>query len=281
MSCTLLCLWVQSISRDLWYLIRIVYWSICNKFDFTRPILFNADSKAYPIILVHGSNGNQTEWYSCEKYFKKYFSNNPVYAFSLDLAFNKYTGEQLFDKGCCCDNLTVKNISSSHDWSINTYAYNLSDRINWVLEKHHTNNYAMIGHSMGGLVLTRYYSSLRPEFRKNVIFMASISSPMNGAGLLSPKCMPKLLNKKRYYEMSPNSDFIININNTLVSKFSPLYTFGSNQDTHVSDKDSNAICSDHHTTVNGYGHISIVECERIWATIHRKTTLSDYIIVSR
>ncbi len=158
-------LFILAIIRDLKYLAKIVIYNLLKLIDFNKPIIINPNGKLQPIILIHGSGGNQSEWIESIPWLKKYFNLHPIYAFSMDLDFNFINGEQ-----------TINNrppsicyfLKKTKDHMINYYVKKLDKHIKYVIEKHdYGKQVILIGHSMGGLVASELLYDVIDKYKIN------------------------------------------------------------------------------------------------------------------
>ncbi len=248
--------WILAFVRDFLYFLKTLYQC---RFDFSKPIIvngpngpFNPEFQQIPIILVHGSSGNQCEWLGSLEYVKKCFHVHTIYAFSLDLPFDNNTGEQ--KGGQNIGMIGMKKLAYKHDWDINTYAHELHERL---VDLNLKFPCILIGHSMGGLIAAAY-EILWPN---NVLGVVAISSPFQGAPLLKHI----KIHSKRHIQMTPDSSFLRHINNNLCR--SKYITFGSPHDIQVPNNSSMINGVTEHYEIPGYGHLSIVSSPKVWEQV--------------
>lgn len=251
--------WFTAIFRDFMYLVRIVYLHIFQHPDFTQPIVYNAHIENTPVILVHGSGGNQYEWILAQEYIRKRFADHPVYIPTLDL-LPYIRGRDLLQTAGMNGIWHVKNSSGVNDWSIGEYTDELEKCVLFVLHKHNADRVILIGHSMGGLV-SACLESRYPEFVQRVV---TISSPVWGAPLLTQFPFSSRRDK-RGVDMTPNSEFLTDLHKKIGQRKDKYLSIGSVHDFLVPNDSSRF--SEDHITVQGYGHHSIVNNPEIWKQI--------------
>lgn len=216
--------------RDLRYLCHKVYHNITTCCDTSKPYILNYKGTKQPVVLVHGSGGNQTQWLDVLDRLKEQLPSHPIYAFSLPYSNN-----------------------------IEGYSKSLNDKFN----EYDITNPVLVGHSMGGLVAA--YWNIHYNNGNSVIF--AISSPFHGAPLLHNYCLKLCCNTHRSKQMTPGSAFLKGLLDKIQEKKCVIYTYGSNHDAHVPDRYAEL---DRHLTFNDYGHYSIGVCEPIWDHIISK-----------
>lgn len=217
-------------------------------------VLHECDDKIGVIVLIHGSGSNNKEWFVPKKLIKKYLSNYIIYAINLH---DYYRPGSMPDKSITeftdVARQQLKDIYERHDMSI-----------------------TLIGHSMGGLVSLELLDRIQivedvdnDKVIKNII---TISSPIKGAPLLTKTFFSKILNTFRHQEMTPKSEYLINLHNIVRSSKlntnpNRILTIGSTKDIHVPNDYASLenINSDH--MVVEYGHGSIVDNHEIWINI--------------
>jgi len=270
-------LWILSILRDLFYLISIVYRNLMGLIRFNKPIHINELGHKNPIILVHGSGGNQSEWLYALPYINKHLWMHPTYAFTMDLEFDEKTNKQYIrdiPHDLSFGALKMKKHSHKIDNPIEHYVDKLANAVRYV-HRAHNKNVILIGHSMGGLIANKLAVG---DYGKYIDSVMCISSPLQGAPLLKYNIMKKILNTRRHKQMTPNSEFLECLYDSI--KNNPArhnrLTFGSNQDIHVPNDYAQlpvdvraTTASVDHIDIHGYGHFSIVSAERIWKNIAR------------
>ncbi len=264
--------WFLALGRDLWCVVVMVFRNLSGSIRFDRPIRLNEQSSSTPIILVHGSSGNQGEWLCAIPHIQSTFKNHPVFAFSLDLPYNVETGEQ--EGGDKKNSVGMKWLARQHDWTIEQYAAELGKRIDLVsLNK----SVILIGHSMGGLVCAQYELE-KPE---KVVSLVAFSSPFRGAPLLNNRLVKFFNNSKRHRQMTPRSDFLSSLHPLVqaVGEVDPAkvdarmrryLTIGSAHDWQVPNDCATFSTNPYvqHIQVSGYGHFSIVESKELWRQVY-------------
>lgn len=266
-------LWSLAISRDIWCVVKIAFLNLICRIRFDRPIVINEASPKTPIVLVHGSSGNQSEWTDAIPYIRAAFPNHPVYAFSLDLPFDTETGEQL--NGHKMNSIEMKLLARDHNWTIEQYVAELGKRIDYIKDDPDMDPampVILMGHSMGGLICAQYEQT-NPQ---NVQCVIAFSSPFRGAPLLNHRLIKKCGNSsKRHRQMTPRSDFlasldprvqVLNGRNEVDARMRKYLTFGSPHDLQVPNECA-SLPSVEHYTIEGYGHFSIVKSPRVWAKV--------------
>lgn len=200
-----------------------------------------------PILLIHGSGASHAEWLVCKKYITKALHKHDIYAFSM----------------------TNNRVPSKMD---NHVIEEFTNRTIPNLEKiYHKYNKSviLIGHSMGGLVavdLLREYS----DMIKSII---TISSPLQGAPLLTKFPFNKLCNSNRHKQMTPESIFIKKMHNLAMNTSVKILCYGSANDIHVPSAYAQFPVDIMHNkkydkmVISGYGHGSIIDNGEIWNNI--------------
>lgn len=130
---------ITSLVRDVRYLTKVVGMTCSNSMDYSSPTILNECGGSTPIILVHGSNGNQIEWIESYGHLNKYFGEHPTYAFSMDLEFDEKTGKQLikYNDGCFYKATGIKTPYIDQTNNIECYSLQLSKHVNYVINKHY------------------------------------------------------------------------------------------------------------------------------------------------
>ncbi len=268
--------WVVAIGRDVWCVLKMAWWhltGVCGSsyIWFHRPFVWNEHSKETPIVLIHGSSGNQSEWLHANDQVLETFDKHPVYAFSLDLAYDAKTGRQIGGLDCKTT-FGMKWLAKQHDWTIEKYAEELAVRIEQAKLK---TPVILIGHSMGGLICAQY-ERIHPT---NVRSLIAFSSPFGGAPLLNNSIIKFFNNSKRHRQMTPRSDFLVSLDPrvqwlddekatpSVDSRMRRYLTIGSPHDLQVPN-DYSKIPHVKHIEVDGYGHFSIVKCDQVWRQVY-------------
>lgn len=130
---------ITSLARDGRYLTKVLNMVCRNSMDYSSPTILNECGGSTPIILVHGSNGNQIEWIESYGHLNKYFGEHPTYAFSMDLEFDEKTGKQLikYNDGCFYKATGIKTPHVDQTNNIECYSLQLSKHVNYVINKHY------------------------------------------------------------------------------------------------------------------------------------------------
>lgn len=240
-----------SIIRDIKCVLWITFWTFTRKVKFDKPIIINPQGNSAPILLVHGSSGNQSEWLHAIHHVEKTFPEHPIYAFSLDL---EYANGYQINGDSYWTTLEVKRLAKAHNWTIQKYAQELEKRVRELNIK----KPILIGHSMGGLICAEY-----ERMTQNAQCVIAFSSPFQGAPLLKHLCISGV----RHEQMTPGSEYLLELNEKLKNR--PGYlTIGSPQDYQVPNKYAK-IEGVTHWEVSGYNHFSITTHELTWIRIHR------------
>lgn len=211
------------------------------------------ENESVPILLIHGSGFNQSEWIigrkhlmkkGCDKEMKKE-SQQPVrnvYSFNWD---------------------TSKNDDIEH------YTSHLEKEINEILETRPNRDIILIGHSMGGLMAGYYTEYIAKSARVNVLKVITISTPWQGSSALEPFVNIRSflgLNEmaKRYQQMLPNSLFLRELNEMIRDSTVPYMTIGSYHDLMVPYPSCHLESARSKTTLWGLGHYSIIISSTLW-----------------
>ena len=258
--------WVIAIMRDLRYLFKTIFLYFVTGVDLFYPFAYNDGHTigGIPIILVHGSSGNQTEWIEAEPYIKDLLKTHPTFAFSLDLNPVEDTGIIIQPQGHL-GFWEIKQIAHKNDWTIEQYSEKLHTCVNYVKMVYGFNKVILIGHSLGGLI-SAHYETVHPDMVEKVVM---ICSPIRGAPILSRWPISYLKKDKRGLQMMCGSNFLQNLVTTVSKRPEKYMTIGSNTDIYVPNE--NSYLNHNHTAFIGYGHFSIVSCEKMWRDI------SDFI----
>jgi pimeloyl-ACP methyl ester carboxylesterase len=244
---------ILSIWRDIWYLVGVVWKNINGRMDMSRPIIITGEHLvSTPVVLVHGSSGNQSEWLDALPLIQQTYKTHPIYAFSLDLPFHEQTGEQIGGKSR--KTVAMKALASQNNWSIEEYADELAKRLMAI----RVQKVILIGHSMGGLICA-YFDKTHPNMVEHIV---CISTPFHGAPLLQNRLVRWLGPKtRRHVQMTPGSNFLQALRQDLqVHKY---VTIGSSNDIQVPD-DYCHLDGGVMIKCSGWGHFSIVANPWIW-----------------
>lgn len=259
--------WIVSLFNDLCYLTKLVFNNLFGLIRFNEPLIINLNGTSNPILLIHGSAGNQAGWSDALPWFKKYLSDHPIYAFSTDLPFD----EQLCIQQCNPHNIGLigmKQLAHRNNLELHQYVGNIDKYVRYIYRKHNK-QVILVGHSMGGLIAHDYSIS---EKNKELIKMSvSISSPIKGSPLLEYNIIKSIMKTNRHHSMTPKSSYLVALNNRIVdrTKHIKYLTIGSNQDIHVPDEYArfDSCCDIQHFTFNEHGHFSIATSEKVWKII--------------
>lgn len=231
--------------------------------DYTKPLVGNIGSltqnigsptqnigSLIPIIMVHGSSGNQLEWAGAWEKILSTFANHPCYAFSLDVPFDSETETQSTDKGY----FGLKRLAYTLDRSIDEYAAELDSRVEYVRQKHGGKQVILFGHSMGGLIACAYRK------RDYVAAIVTFCSPLRGTPHLTKWPIRAFLTTRRHREMTPGSTFLDRIRETFKEEQNKqkIFSVGSINDFQVPAEYSYFPDSDH-LIVSTSGHLSITD----------------------
>lgn len=262
-------MWLLAFGRYLWCVVRMLFFNLAGRIQFGEPIVLNPESQQQPIVLVHGSSGNQSEWMDALPFLTTTFKGHPVYGFSLDLPYNPKTGTQV--GGDRKNSVGMKWLARQHDWTIEEYAMELGKRIHDAKLK---TPVILMGHSMGGLICAQYELT-NPQ---NVFCVISFSSPFRGAPLLNYRLIKSCgNNSKRHRQMTPRSDFLASLHplvqalgvehSTIDERMRRYLTVGSPHDWQVPNYFS-MIHTVQHIEVHGWGHFSIVKSPHVWRQVY-------------
>ncbi len=188
-----------------------------------------------PILLIHGSGFNESEWIVGRQFLKKE-EYGSVFSLNLDgLASNES------EKG------------------IEDYAYQkVLLKIREIKEKTGQNEVILIGHSMGGMVAGHYAEHFARAENTIVKHVISIATPWQGAPLLG-SCLFKNTPEIRYQQMRVDSVFRQTLAQTAVASdkagHRKYYTAGSTTDFMVPAPASNlALPKNRQYTTSWLGH---------------------------
>lgn len=243
--------------RDIRYLVKITLMYLFGKYKLNKPLVWNIMSTGVPIVLVHGSSGNQMEWIEAEPFFQTLLKDHPIYAFTLDLVSLKGSPMVYKKPKSFFPNKEAKY----NDWSIGEYVNRLDRCIKHVLRENSCDKVILIGHSMGGLVALAYETQL-PERVDKIV---TITTPIQGAPLLKNPLIKKILHYKRHVQMTPDSGFLsVLIDEANTNK---VQTFGSPNDFHVPAEYAHFPTERNGRDIPGYGHFSIVSSPQLWEQV--------------
>ena len=246
--------WTRAVGRDLLLAFRTI---LCQRSSLRRPLFANLDGKGRPILFVHGSSGNQSDWLQAWDPLTTKFRDHPCWAFSLDYRFDEATKEQGWDSKMTSTRCRANMI----DRSVTDYAKELLRRIDFVSRTHNVDSVFVFGHSMGGLVACEAMR-LAPEKISSVVAFAS---PLMGAPLLKIAALRAICNTKRHRDMTPGSDLLTRFegNHQLPKK---LLAIASWNDLQVPPH--SARLSGCRTIVTGgFGHASLIQDTSVFGEI--------------
>jgi pimeloyl-ACP methyl ester carboxylesterase len=230
--------------------------------DLTKPTYIPATQlpKKLPIILLHGSSGNQFEWFNSLPLIKTYLPHHDIFAYTLDL-------ETDFNNNCYTSPpsslLQLKKQCTLNDLTIEEYTSKVNTIIQHVMEVTEQKQVILIGHSMGGLLALNclYNDSNTDKIHKIVC----ISSPLQGTPRLLNPLAKLILKKKRFKQITPKSSFLTSLH-THKPIHDKIITFGSYQDIQVPNDHAKLDGVDHFT-IDGIGHLNIHTQEDVWIKI--------------
>lgn len=130
------------------------------------------------------------------------------------------------------------------------------------IEQHIIRRIVLCGMSMGGLIASVCAEKLSAENHVKVEMIITISSPLQGAPLLTT-CLNRIFRTKRHQQMTPNSEFLLQLNRQLAQSSISILTFGSESDIHVPSEfacptqQSNPAQQRTHISYRIPGHIAI------------------------
>lgn len=235
-----------SIRNELYYIAQTVSKSFSH--DYSAPLTSNLNGRGLPMIMIHGSSGNQLEWAGPWDRICEAFPNNPCFAFSLDVPFNSETGKQECDYGY----FGLKRLEYLLDRSIDDYAHELESRVRYVRAKYDNKRVILFGHSMGGLVPCAYKN------QNEVAGIVTFCSPLRGTPRLENWLVQKVLTTTRHREMTPGSALLARISENVRNQ--AIFSVGSENDWQV-PADYSRFENQNHVYINSSGHLSITNDE--------------------
>ena len=253
-GCAWIAYWILALGRDLWYILNILVRYYWIRFD--RPFMLNRDGSDIPIILVHGSSGNQYEWMPAIPFIQRQFPNHPIFAFSLDLEFDEKTERQV--GGEKIRMYGMKRLAYQHNWTTEDYANQLHVR----LCKLNIQKCILFGHSMGGLIAAQYECMNRDRVKKVVTF----ASPLQGAPALRNRFLRWYLDSHRHRQMVPDSEYLRVLGIHASYRSEKYMTIGSENDFQVPYKYA-VFPFGESLRLWGYGHCSVVFSPHVWQIV--------------
>ena len=256
---------------DTWFGAKTIF-AIMLKLHSEEDFIFQGDETKPTIILLHGSNAHKEEFYPTIQYLKKF--NHPIRAIQTSLPGNKYLKGIIkynFNDGVLPDR--TNNIDGvlpddhEHHFSANNIdssVYILTEKLKH-LKLPNSQKIILVGHSMGGLVASKY-STLYPDQVSHVI---TFSSPFHGAPLLSNNFVMRLMgSSEKYKQMKPNSEWLKTLHNDLETKCRDIkmLTVGSPIDFHVPEHCAH-LKQSVRFTVSDKMHLSIHLDKHVWEKI--------------
>lgn len=153
-----------------------------------------------PVLLIHGSGANEAQWLISTNYLSAHFN---IYLIQL----NQLVAEK--------------------EESIRDFEVMVEQKIQQIYNIHQK-PVILIGHSMGGLVAASCveHQLLSKKYIEKII---TINSPWKGAPALEFLSM----GTKRHQEMTPGSDFLVELNQLLDKSEHHYICFGSKYDPQV------------------------------------------------
>ncbi len=218
----------------------------------------DAEHTQTPILLIHGSGFNQSEWVIGRHCLSKQGRKN-VYSFNWD------------------------NDDSS--LSIEHYTTYLEKKIDQILTTRQDRDIILIGHSMGGLMAGYYTEVLAKRNNVNVLKVITIATPWQGTSALKPFVNIRSalgFNEiaKRYQQMlplgrmtplpletEPENLFLLKLTKLVKDSSTPYVTFGSYHDLMVPYPSCHLPSASLKTTLWGLGHYSIIISPTLWKHI--------------
>ena len=211
-----------------------------------KPLSWKEETnESVPILLIHGSGFNQSEWLVG----RQYLTNKNVYSFNWD---------------------TSKGDDIEHYTSL------LEEKINEIVEPRPNRDIILIGYSMGGLMAGYYTEYLAKSKGVNVLQVITISTPWQGTSALKP--FVNIRNffgmkpmAKRYQQMLPQdvsaTTFLRELNNRINNSSTKYITIGSHHDLMVPYPSCHLESATSQTTLWGFGHYSIIISPTLWRNI--------------
>jgi pimeloyl-ACP methyl ester carboxylesterase len=208
------------------------------------------------VLLVHGSGFNQSEWIMGYLWLRRKYN---VYA--LD-----YAGL----------------ISNGENESILDYVEKVRNKIEKIKYETGTKKITLIGHSMGGLIVSHYFEFFSSIDNTDVEKVILIGSPVDGSPALNIYKKYLALAQRylvfaqkyfvlpqRYIEMSPESDFLKKLKNKIYLTDPNKYiTFAATGDFFVPPNSAH-LCGQNNITFNYCGHYSIIANPFLWYAISK------------
>ncbi len=200
-----------------------------------------------PILLLHGSGFNESEWVLGRQFLKKEKYGS---VFSVN-----YDGLVSNDPAKGIDDYAMEKVR---------------EKISEIAKQTAQSKVILIGHSMGGLIASYYAERLSAEDNIEVKLVITIASPWKGAPLLG--CLAEAKKPKRYRQMTPASPFLEELAaRALTSRQEErrsYYTIGSTMDPMVpapASKLSEDPSSD--KTLTYLGHYGLVASPAVWKQV--------------
>ncbi len=218
--------------------------AVCTKsFD---PKVVKQDKA--PILLIHGSGFNQSEWIIGRR-----FLNKPEYGSVFSLNY---------------DGL----VSNKPDKGIDDYARDqITEKINLIKKLTNQNEVILIGHSMGGLIASRYAQAHAKDNGVQVKHIITIATPWKGAPLLL-HCNPQTMDK-RYSQMREGNEFLLKLGEEALKaeRDGTCNTYNIDGETDFMVPSPNGLITQNPDRVRTYRHLShygLVVAPSVWTKIN-------------
>ena len=227
------------------------------------------ENESVPILLIHGSGFNQSEWIIGRKHLMKKDCDKETKTESQRDCDVVMKTEFQHSSNDTTRNVYSFDWDTSNESDIEHYTSHLEKKINEILETRPNRDIILIGHSMGGLMAGYYTEYIAKSARVNVLKVITIATPWQGTSALEPfvKIRSFLgLNEmaKRYQQMLPNSLFLRELNEMIRDSTVPYMTIGSYHDLMVPYPSCHLESARSKTTLWGLGHYSIIISSTLW-----------------
>jgi esterase/lipase len=145
---------------------------------------------------------------------------------------------------------------------IDDYAKKVSDKVDKIINDG-VDELVIVGYSMGGLVAAQYAEYYNTQ---NIIkYVYTVATPWHGVPLLNYVYGLPIINKKRHYEMLPDSNFLKNLRKKIKYTKIKYKTIGSSWDIIVPKGTYTLEGIDNIDTI--FSHTSIIHMPSTWEHI--------------